>query len=84
MQVNINFMAIEKKAFEAIIQANFKNVKFILTDMLNDEDHYSLEISSPEFEGLSILASHRLINERLKEYIGTKVHALTILSINII
>jgi stress-induced morphogen len=77
-------MALKKDIFEDVIKANFKDVKFILTDMVGDEDHYSLEISSPEFEGLSLLKSHRLINEKLKDYLGTKVHALTILSINVI
>jgi stress-induced morphogen len=77
-------MALKKEVFESVINTNFKNVKFILTDMVGDEDHYSLEISSPEFEGLSHLQSHRLINSRLKDYIGSKVHALTILSINVI
>ena len=77
-------MALSHNAFQQIISEHFKDVKFILTDIVGDEDHYSLEISSPEFEGLSILKSHRLINERLKDYIGTQVHALTILSINVI
>ena len=77
-------MALSHNIFQQIINEHFKDVKFILTDIVGDEDHYSLEISSPEFEGLSILKSHRLINERLKDYIGTQVHALTILSINVI
>jgi stress-induced morphogen len=77
-------MALKKEVFESVINANFKDVKFILTDMVGDEDHYSLEISSPEFKGLSHLQRHRLINSRLKDYIGSKVHALTILSINVI
>lgn len=75
-------MAIQKAEFEAIIASKFNDVKFTLTDMVGDEDHYSLQISSPEFNGLSLIQSHRLINERLKDYIGTKVHALTIISIN--
>jgi stress-induced morphogen len=77
-------MALKKELFENIINTSFKDVKFILTDMVGDGDHYSLEITSPEFEKLSLLNSHKLINGRLKDYIGTKVHALTILSINVI
>lgn len=77
-------MAIKKDEFEHIILSRFKEAKFILTDIVGDEDHYSLQISSPEFLNLSLLQSHRLINERLKDYIGTKVHALTITSINLI
>lgn len=75
-------MAVKKSEFEDIIRERFKDVDFILTDMVGDMDHYSLEISSPEFKGLSLLNCHKLINERLKDYIGSKVHALTILKIN--
>lgn len=75
-------MAILKEEFEKIISKSFKDANFVLMDTLGDGDHYSLDITSPEFEGLSSLARHRLINERLKDYIGSKVHALTILSIN--
>ena len=80
----LKFMALKKEEFEKIIQENFIDAKFILNDMIGDADHYSLEISSPELKGLSLLNAHRLINEKLKDYIGTKVHALTILSINLI
>jgi stress-induced morphogen len=79
-----NLMPLDKKEFEAIIKEKFKEVKVILTDLVGDMDHYSIEISSPDFEGLDLLARHRLINQRLAEYIGTKVHALTIKSINLI
>ena len=77
-------MAIKKDEFEQILHSRFKKAKIILIDIMGDEDHYSLEISSPEFADLSLLQSHRLINEKLKDYIGTKVHALTITSINLI
>lgn len=77
-------MALERSLFEEIIKNSFKEAKFILTDMVEDGEHYSLELSSPEFNNLSLLQSHRLINERLKDIIGIKVHALTILSINLI
>lgn len=75
-------MAIQKEKFEQIISQKFPGAVFILTDLVGDMDHYSLEISSPEFDGLKLLESHRLINERLKEYIGTQVHAFTISKIN--
>jgi stress-induced morphogen len=75
-------MPLKQEDFENIIQERFQDVKFILTDTAEDGDHYSLEISSPEFDGLSLINSHRLINERLKDCIGTKVHALSITSIN--
>ena len=38
--------------------------------------HYHVEIVSPQFEGLTLLARHRLINEALGEMIGAEIHAL--------
>ncbi len=42
LYVNIKFMALKKDIFEDVIKANFKDVKFILTDMVGNEEHYSL------------------------------------------
>lgn len=75
-------MAIKKSELEKVIKEKFTNAIFILTDIAGDEDHYSIQISSPEFNNLSLIQSHRLINEKLKDYIGSQVHAFTILSIN--
>ena len=71
-------MALAKEEFEEIIKQSFPDSSFILNDMVGDGDHYSLEISSIEFENLSTLKAHRIINEKLKDFIGSKVHALTI------
>lgn len=77
-------MPLNQDEFSQVIESSFKEAKFILIDMLGDKNHYSLEITSPEFTDLSLLESHRLINSKLKNYIGTQVHALTILSVNVI
>lgn len=69
-------MSIKKSDFETILAENFPNSTFEVTDTVGDEDHYRVKISSPEFQNLSRLAKHRLINTRLKEYIGTVIHAV--------
>lgn len=40
--------------------------------------HFRLIIDSEQFEGLSTLAKHRLINEQLKDLIPYPIHALAI------
>lgn len=44
--------------------------------------HFRLIIDSEQFEGLSTLAKHRLINEQLKDLIPHPIHALAIELIN--
>jgi stress-induced morphogen len=69
-------MSIKKSEFENIIATNFPNSHFEVIDTVGDEDHYRVKITSPEFTNLTRLAKHRLINSRLKNYIGAKIHAV--------
>ena len=72
-------MSIKKSEFENIIAQNFPNSQFEVIDTVGDEDHYRVKIVSHEFEGLTRIAKHRLINSRLKDYIGEKIHAVEFL-----
>jgi stress-induced morphogen len=69
-------MSIKKSELERLIAENFPNSQLEVIDTVGDEDHYRIKIASPEFEGLTRIAKHRLINSRLKDYIGTKIHAI--------
>ncbi|XP_057195269.1 bolA-like protein 1 isoform X3 [Triplophysa rosa] len=42
------------------------------------ESHFRVLVVSPQFESLSLLQRHRLVNEALKEELSTCVHALAI------
>ncbi len=42
------------------------------------ESHFRVLVVSPQFEGLSLLQRHRLVNETLREELSTCVHALAI------
>ncbi|XP_056331359.1 bolA-like protein 1 [Danio aesculapii] len=42
------------------------------------ESHFKVLVVSPQFEGLSLLQRHRLVNETLKEELSTCIHALSI------
>ncbi len=43
---------------------------------LSGGGHYHVEIVSPRFEGLTLLARHRLVNGALGKMIGAEIHAL--------
>ncbi|KAM9782909.1 bolA-like protein 1 [Neosynchiropus ocellatus] len=42
------------------------------------ESHFRVLVVSPQFEGLSLIQRHRLVNEALKVELSTCVHALAI------
>ena len=42
------------------------------------ESHFRVLVVSPEFEGKSRVARHRLVNDLLSDQLATKVHALAI------
>ena len=52
-----------------------------IVDLVGDQDHYSLKVTSQAFAGKSRVAQHRLINTALKETLGTQLHALQITTI---
>lgn len=71
-------MAISEAQLKLILQQNFPNAKIIITDLLGDQDHYSLEIHSETFKGLTLIAQHKLVKNALTEVLKKDLHAITI------
>lgn len=74
-------MAVEKEEIEELIHKSFNDAEIKITDLVGDKDHYSLEITSEKFNGLSIINQHRLVKKSLESILGTALHALTIKTI---
>ena len=71
-------MAILASELENIIREHFPNAIIKITDLANDQDHYSLEIEDARFQGLSILAQHRMVKDALRDTLHKQLHAITI------
>jgi stress-induced morphogen len=69
-------MSIKKEEFEKILIQNFPDAQFEVIDTRGDQDHYRVKISSPEFKTMTRVQKHRLVNSRLKDYVGTVIHAV--------
>ena len=69
-------MSIKKNELEAIIQTKFPNAIFECIDTIGDGDHWKLIIESPEFDNMTRLQKHRIVNERMKEDIDRQIHAI--------
>ena len=74
-------MAISEEQLQSILQQNFPNAKIIITDLLGDQDHYSLEIHSSAFKGLTLIGQHKLVKNALAAVLKKDLHAITIKTI---
>lgn len=71
-------MAVPQEKIFTILEQNFPGAKIIITDLVGDQDHYSLEISSESFKGLPLIKQHKLVKNALSELLKKDLHAITI------
>ena len=71
-------MPVSEQQLKNILQEKFPNAQIEITDLVGDQDHYSIKIISDMFKGYSVLAQHRMVNEALKELLLKDLHAVTI------
>ncbi|MCC8419064.1 MAG: BolA family transcriptional regulator [Rickettsia endosymbiont of Glossina mortisans submortisans] len=74
-------MAISAEELEKILKESFPNSIIKITDLVEDQDHYALEISDVQFNGLSLINQHKLVKNALSEILNKKLHAITIKTI---
>ena len=69
-------MPIEQKKLESLIADKFPNSKILVEDLAGDNDHYSVTIESPMFNGLSRIQQHQLVYKSLDGLMDTELHAM--------
>ena len=75
-------MAIKKESLEEIIKNSFPAAKINIIDLAGDDDHFSLEIISSKFNGLSRIKQHKMVYDALDGKMGGELHALSIKTIS--
>jgi stress-induced morphogen len=71
-------MAISSTELELIIRQNFSRANIKITDLVGDEDHYSLEIVDDSFKGKSLINQHKMVKNALSDVLQKRLHAITI------
>ena len=71
-------MAVEKIYLEQLLSKHFVDSDITITDLLGDQDHYSLVIKSAKFKGLTRINQHKMVKDILKNCLATNLHAITI------
>ncbi|MBU6338479.1 MAG: BolA/IbaG family iron-sulfur metabolism protein [Rickettsiales bacterium] len=70
------FMSIPKKDLEKILHDAFPNAQIKVTALIDDGDHYSVEIIDEIFTGKTRIEQHKIVNAALKEILGGALHAM--------
>ena len=68
-------MPITKQELESTIKTAFPDAEVSSQDLAGDNDHWSVEIKSAAFVGLSRIAQHKLVQNAVKD---KNIHALSI------
>lgn len=72
-------MAISSAELEQILLRSFPHAKITITDLLGDQDHYSLEIEDKIFVGHSLINQHKMVKNSLSAILSSnQLHAVTI------
>ena len=69
-------MPIEQKKLEELIKDKFPNSKIVIEDLAGDNDHYSVQIESDMFNGLSRIQQHQLVYKSLNGLMDRELHAM--------
>ena len=69
-------MPIEQKKLEELLENKFPNSKIVIEDLAGDNDHYSVEIVSDMFNGLSRIQQHQLVYKLLDGLMDKELHAM--------
>lgn len=60
------------------IEAAIPGAKAEVEDTVGDNNHFRAVVTAPQFEGLSRVQQHRLVNDVFSGELGGSIHALSI------
>lgn len=62
------------------IQAALPDAEILLEDLAGDDDHWKVTVKSQQFQGKSRVEQHRMVNAAFGADLGTKLHALSVVT----
>lgn len=69
-------MPLSSDTLEKLILDGFPDAKITITDLAGDNDHWSAEIISESFTGVSRINQHKMVYAALQGKMGGELHAL--------
>ena len=74
-------MAMNIKDIESLIKKKIPDADIVIKDLVGDNNHFSAEIESKEFNGKTRLEQHKMVYNSLSEELKEDLHALSIKTI---
>ena len=71
-------MAMDANEIERLIKLRLPDAQVTITDTAGDGDHYHAKVITEAFRGKSRVQQHQIVNEALKEQLGSRLHALAL------
>ncbi|MCB1386143.1 MAG: BolA family transcriptional regulator [Nitratireductor sp.] len=71
-------MPMNASDIEKMIKAAIPDAQVTITDLAGDGDHYSAEVVSESFRGLTRVKQHQMIYDALQGNMGGVLHALAL------
>ena len=71
-------MGMKKEEIIEMIVKSLPDAKVEVKDLAGDDNHFSLEIRSKKFNGLSRIKQHKMVYDALDGKMGGELHALSI------
>ncbi len=71
-------MVMDIKDIESLIKKKIPDAKIVIKDLVGDNNHFSAEISSKEFNGKSRIEQHKMVYNALSEELKEDLHAISI------
>ena len=71
-------MALPKEEIKKLILSSIPDAVIDIKDLMGDNNHYSANVKSKMFNGLSKIDQHKLVYKALKGKMGNELHALSL------
>lgn len=71
-------MPMTAEQITAYIQEALPDATVALTALANDDDHWSVSVTSAAFAGKSRVAQHKMVYDALQGHMGGTLHALQV------
>ena len=71
-------MAMSHQKIMTFLKETFPDAHLDLKDLVGDNDHFAVTITSKSFLGKTRIEQHKMVYEALQGHMGTTLHALSL------
>ena len=66
------------ESLRQLLQQKFPGSRVEVRDLTGTSDHFGVDVTSPDFEGKSLIEQHKMIHAAVGDHLTNAIHALQI------